>query len=1073
MENPIKQAFSNIFNDCSNVYRTVRRYLPLWKNYLDDTHEFKKWLEYNASAIENKADAGADREQVNSFIQFVNYAYEYASNDVKAIFNIIAENAGYFLNTKNEELIPDLRKQLLEFSEDPANISDYNRIILLKKNEKISDERFIEISVNKSDAELFRLVHDSDAHLHELFYTITEKRGWHDKQSAPELFSRGYLPSMVYLRLLDDDELAELYLTSNHGLSVSKREIKDILSLKQKWTGSWDYAKKLLIKNVLTFYPLDSLLAEYGDNEDALLNEVFSIKNAHFQEGCLGIVRLWTDEKRNSLFIKNIWTQILREESYGSILNYANENYPSSIKQFFVDGDYSAIIDAYFSNRKAVLSCIAQSLSNNCVLMDKVRTELNLINWDHYVSEQELLSSTKSYKEFVNNSDFITHNLCFHIPSSFDIHSIKDSRNQTFIERIRHDGKVVLGEYYSDFEGLTPEQQEAILIDEDNTLLVASAGSGKTHVLISKFNYLIKTKGIDRRRIKILTYNRKIAEETCKLLKDKFDIPFEEKQAMNFHSMAYSFCNQPVRDVKNNNKTKEEDHDSRIHDILNNIKNKAVYDDLYEHIINYGGKTRYVKGKRFYLSVYKDKNGQSGSLNSWEERRIFDFLAEHGVPFVYEEYDPDTKTKVDFTIYLPNGNKIYYEHAAISRDNTSPFEDYISIFQRKKDNHNKKRHNFFYTQSGTDYISVLNDRLIGLFPMKRDEQLIRKTKESFIKNDVYYDIVKEYLIVKDCLRENCLDINQLKQSISAKDEEDYSFLHNVYMTLDPVYNELLSQQTDLVGIVEHFNNSCLNKEITPQYDYVLIDEYQDITNLRFEMLKAIRYVSPQVKFFAVGDDWQSIYSFTESRLSLFTNFRHLWGDPSGHNAKCPTMAQTRRFNNELVWISNAFIAHDKSLSNKEVVPFSSESKTFVEIKPRDNFTEECNFIASYIKENNLSHGKNGYSILVRTNSDKKSLEEKGLIGDTIHSMKGLEADYVFVLNCNSGNIPFEYEGRENSFVNRIRGASSSSNLNEERRVFYVAMTRAKKGLFLLYKTNEEKSPFIQEIEEILSIQRDS
>lgn len=234
---------------------------------------------------------------------------------------------------------------------------------------------------------------------------------------------------------------------------------------------------------------------------------------------------------------------------------------------------------------------------------------------------------------------------------------------------------------------------------------------------------------------------------------------------------------------------------------------------------------------------------------------------------------------------------------------------------------------------------------------------------------------------------------------------------------------------------------------------LMVDEFQDISQIRLNLLMSILNTRKPISLFAVGDDWQSIFNFAGSRVSLMTNFQNLFP-----RTKLIRLNKTYRYNQFISTVSSKFITKNKNQLKK--VTQSNDMNNSKSIF----FTKNDNLENILIKLNN-SYDKNIQNILFlgRTKKDKphiisllkdnlKNLKIKFM---TCHESKGQEADYVFITNVDQGKFPLERNlATLNDYLN-----SESSEVNdemEERRLFYVAITRAKKKVWVSYQTNPSK-----------------
>ena len=346
---------------------------------------------------------------------------------------------------------------------------------------------------------------------------------------------------------------------------------------------------------------------------------------------------------------------------------------------------------------------------------------------------------------------------------------------------------------------------------------------------------------------------------------------------------------------------------------------------------------------------------------------------------------------------------------------------------------------------------------------------------------------EKLLDIRTCVLENCLTDEMVKERLSGSDF--YRFFSQTYL---PFAEERQRKQeeniTDFPGSIE-WANTLMEKELSERaglktFRHILVDEYQDITKNRHRFLVNLVRCGPKTCLFAVGDDWQSIYSFTESDLTLFLDFQVLWGK----DAYIYDLDETFRFGEPLVTLSNQFVQKQEAthLTKKSI---KGDGETAMEFVPyQHHYHEDNNPIITNLKEQfeiicdriegiyKSSDPEKEYSIAIinrynlprEYNFDKFRTQIQNVYPNirlefvTMHSSKGETYDYTFVVNCNKKTVPLlkiDYD----DFRHLLRGFDIKTKTDEERRLFYVAITRARKKVFLLYDT-DNPSPFIQELE---------
>lgn len=326
-----------------------------------------------------------------------------------------------------------------------------------------------------------------------------------------------------------------------------------------------------------------------------------------------------------------------------------------------------------------------------------------------------------------------------------------------------------------------------------------------------------------------------------------------------------------------------------------------------------------------------------------------------------------------------------------------------------------------------------------------------------------------YFWHKEDLKQNLTQLEELKV-LASQYEEHLKKNHSI----------------DFAGLLEEAT-SRINPIYT--YDYVIIDEYQDISPLEYLLIRSLRELRA-FKLFCVGDDWQTIYQFAGSEISLILNFEKCWGETSRFKIE-----QTYRFPEKLAKLSGRFIMHDRTQLRKQIrgVLVYGEDQ-IVEI---NGPSERTDLNSLYFFFLNMPEHASVF-LIGRYNFDIKKIsrceflsfkisEEKVLISMherpdlrisflSAHKSKGLQADYVLIINCRNTILGFPSRMKENEIFRIVREVAIQKlerrkmkkrmreKFSEERRLFYVAMTRARKRILFL-TVQEQESPFILELRE--------
>ena len=357
-----------------------------------------------------------------------------------------------------------------------------------------------------------------------------------------------------------------------------------------------------------------------------------------------------------------------------------------------------------------------------------------------------------------------------------------------------------------------------------------------------------------------------------------------------------------------------------------------------------------------------------------------------------------------------------------------------------------------------------------------DEQSVLEITDDLVSDSD--ELTMQTSIIREFLDLHELDSTTLSLIANKFSSPDYGKL---FLTVSEKYQRELSSllekhQTTFSGLIKLAIRYLRSGQIKTQFRYIIVDEYQDLSALRQEFLHLL-IESSQANLFAVGDDWQAIYGFSGSRVDFTLNFRKFWGDFSLHR-----ISKTYRFGPTLAGLSSNFIMQDHTQIRKQirsqkedsleaVVEICGDSERldlevlthYFESLPRDSlilllgrFQIDRFRLAHCSKFNLTSDGIEFYP--------RPDLKIRFL---TVHQSKGLEADYIVLLNNREAKLGFPAHVKDPPLKAELVRIVDELKLdqiseNEERRLFYVALTRAKKQVILLTVDGKESS-FIMEL----------
>ncbi len=324
-----------------------------------------------------------------------------------------------------------------------------------------------------------------------------------------------------------------------------------------------------------------------------------------------------------------------------------------------------------------------------------------------------------------------------------------------------------------------------------------------------------------------------------------------------------------------------------------------------------------------------------------------------------------------------------------------------------------------------------NDKLFGLYEMERFDM---------------YNLVKTFI---NLFKSNNYSLDKFYTFINKANTKDKMLLKEI-MKCYICYESYLNKE----GLMD-FNdmiNIAINKldKANLKYKHIIIDEYQDTSLTKFLLIKKIISINKS-NLFAVGDDFQSIYRFTGSNIKIITRFKKYFPF-----SKIIKLKYTYRNSKELVFIAGKFIMKNKSQIRKKMKSKIRENNP-VKIIYYDDLTSSINKVIEKEEIDDLF-------VLSRNNKDLENINIKGIKYKkmSVHKSKGLQAKYVFLINVNSNKNGFPNKIEDHKILKYVNNYKEHFKYDEERRLFYVALTRCTKKIYLFVPSNRE-SIFIKEI----------
>lgn len=660
--------------------------------------------------------------------------------------------------------------------------------------------------------------------------------------------------------------------------------------------------------------------------------------------------------------------------------------------------------------------------------------------------------------------------------------------------------KLTSDKIFDDIGGTSLDMQQRIaaVTPEKTALVIAGAGSGKTTTICGRVKYLIERQNVNPEDILLLSYSKKSADD----LAERIAKISPSATVGTFHKTGLD-----ILKAKTNSKfVVEEQWDAIIEEyfreemsknpeslrkvltyyglFLNNGETSKKYENegaLYEDL----KKDDFITFKTSLLNLSDDRQAKitikKERVKSFEELAIANFYFINGVDYEYErpyEYDESTPERRQYTpdFYLKQ-NGIYHEHFGIDASGRArqycgkAESDYLAGITWKRECHLNHGTHLIETCSADFADGTLFEKLtaslkeagVEMHPIGED--VIRETLESVYDGQSFksfVNLVKTFLSLYKARYENSSAFASLKETVFQSNyaqkrlelflsicKDVYAFYTERIRSEGKIdFDDMILQSTKALSEIESF-----------RYKHVIVDEFQGISYSRAQFLKAI-IAHGQASLFAVGDDWQSIYRFSGSDMNIFLSFEEYFGYTERY-----FIENVHRNSQQLQDAMTKFIEKNPEQIHKQIHSDKHLEHPIIAIYYQNDesvaLSQALELIAKKNREASvLLLGRNNKDITPylshRFFFDKggtalRSLDYPKLTisYSTVHGSKGLEEDFVILLSASDSPNGFPNKTEDDPLLNLVMSAPSAYPFAEERRLWYVALTRTRSHTFVL------------------------
>ena len=639
---------------------------------------------------------------------------------------------------------------------------------------------------------------------------------------------------------------------------------------------------------------------------------------------------------------------------------------------------------------------------------------------------------------------------------------------------------------------LTPEQAEAVVCFDSRVLLVASAGSGKTSTMVAKAGYALNKGYFAAERMLLLAFNNDAAAELRERINARLaplGLQAEKVVAKTFHAFGLDVVGVATGKRPSLASWVEAGQDlDALLEMADSLKDSdpsfRTNWDLFRLVF---GQDLPKFGREQDAPEAWDSEARRGGfwtlnnevVKSKGELLLANWLFYNGVSYVYEgPYKHETadpthrQYRPDF--YFPQVD-VYLEHWALDENGEPPPE-----FAGYKDGMVWKR--TVHAQYGT---KLLETTMAELWSGKAFRYLASELPKLGISLDPNPDreipgrkpienprLARTFRSFLTHTKSNRLTLAELRRRLKAGAAGNFRYRHEMFLGLfEPLWkaweDKLIADECiDFEDMLNQAVDCIEQGRWTSPYELVMVDEFQDASQARARLVSGL-VKGPDKYLFAVGDDWQSINRFAGADLAVMTDFEAKFG-----RTVTLKLETTFRCPQSLCDISSSFVQKNPKQLRKNVRSPKAgvaEPVRIVSVVDETSIRSAVEVrIGEIASEDGLGNRKVKVYLLGRYRKDETYLPRNydanrvDVEFITVHSSKGLEADHVILPRMTSETLGFPSRVADDPVMQLAMPSGDSHEYAEERRLFYVALTRARSSVTLITIARKE-SPFVTEL----------
>ena len=641
---------------------------------------------------------------------------------------------------------------------------------------------------------------------------------------------------------------------------------------------------------------------------------------------------------------------------------------------------------------------------------------------------------------------------------------------------------------------LTEEQARAVVCFDNRVQVLAAAGSGKTSVMVARAAYAVARDYVAPQKILLLAFNKAAADELHERITARFaaaGIDSSGVRASTFHSFGLSVIGAATGEKPRLARWLDQGEDvrtvMRLVDELRDTSPTFRYRwDLYRLLFSAAPTDLNVDEPDGYNADIRETGYRTFGgeiVKSHSERLIADFLYLNGVDYRYEQPFQIPVADATHSQYCPDfyypDIDVWHEHWALDRDGNPPaaFDGYAESMAWKRRLHaehgTKLLESTWAEVMFGDGLAQLETELTrhGLtFDWNPD----RTINDEWAKPMKHEDLARFIRTFMAHVKSNSWTREDLDQRLRTELPGLTGFrtglFLDVYWPIRDAWQQRLAEDgsIDFEDMLTQAADHLESGRASSGYELVLVDEFQDASRARARLVRAL-VNAPSRFLLAVGDDWQAINRFAGADLSVMTNFEPWFG--RGHQHALTT---TFRCPQTICDVARTFVSKNPNQFHKPMRSAHDGPGAPITIIPTDAPTvalaEHLSRLSAAVDNGVVPTGDDGtvsVDVLGRYQFERDVLPRRHPANltvrfRTVHGSKGLEADYIVIPGMATGTYGFPSSITDDPVLALAMPEPDPFPHAEERRLFYVALTRARRGVTIMTPPHR-MSPFVVEL----------